>query len=113
MAMEELIRSGRIAHVIVAVLIIELIVVSIYLFRHGRLREVWGVLASITAGAALAVALGLALAGGGWIAIGICLLLSLVAHSAELVIRLSRQDAGSNRSGIGPKLHDRNRETST
>jgi hypothetical protein len=110
--MEELIRSGRIAQVIIAVLIIELIVVSIYLFRHGRTREIWSGLASITAGAALVMALGLALAGGGWKEIGICLLASLVAHAAELVIRLSRQDAGGKRSGIGPTLQDRNREPS-
>jgi hypothetical protein len=111
--MEELIDSGRIAHVIVAVLIIESVVVSIYLFRRRRVREMWSVLASITAGAALVMALGLALAGGGWMEIGVCLIVSLVAHSAELVIRLSRQDAGGNRSGIGPTLHDRNREPST
>jgi hypothetical protein len=111
--MEELIRSGRIAHVILAVLVIELVVVSLYLLRRGRTREALSASASLTAGAALVTALGLALAGGGWMAIGVCLLISLVAHLAELVIRLSSQDAGSNRSGIGPTLQDRNRETST
>ncbi|MGA7266273.1 MAG: hypothetical protein EHM74_06405 [Hyphomicrobiales bacterium] len=111
--MEELIRSGRIAHVIIAILLIELVVVSVYLLRRGRTREVLSAGASIIAGGALVMALGLALAGGGWKGIGVCLLISLVAHLAELVIRLSRQDAGSNRSGIGPTLQDRNRETST
>jgi hypothetical protein len=111
--MEELIRSGRIAHVIIAILLIELVVVSVYLLRRGRTREVLSAGASIIAGGALVKALGLALSGGGWKGIGVCLLISLVAHLAELVIRLSRQDAGSNRSGIGPTLQDRNRETST
>jgi len=111
--MEELIRSGRIAHVIIAVLAIELVVVSIHLLRRRRIREFMSASASITAGAALVTALGLALAGGGWMAIGVCLLISLVAHLAELVIRLSSQDAGGNRSGIGPTFQDRNRETST
>ena len=111
--MADFILTGQATDLILAVLAIECVVVSIYLLRRGRGMELRGFMASAAAGAALVLAIRIALTGGGWAAIGACLLISLVAHLAELVIRFRRQEKVSNPSGTGPTLQEKTREPTT
>ncbi|MFO1121162.1 MAG: hypothetical protein U1F47_02395 [Hyphomicrobiales bacterium] len=109
--MAEFLNSGRLADVILVLLAGECIVVSIYLSGTGRRSQLGGFLAMMASGAALVVALRTALTGGSWAVIIVALLISLVAHLADLVIRLRGRSMGENGSGTSSPLRNSNRET--
>ena len=86
--MEQFITGGSVTGVILAVLVIEAVVVSVFLVRTGRTSGLPGFLAGLAAGGCLVLALREALTGGGWTMIAIFLTLSFLAHAIELALRL-------------------------
>lgn len=86
--MEQFITGGSVTAVILAVLVIEAVIVSVYLVRTGRTLRLPGFLAGLAAGGCLVLALREALTNGGWVMIAIFLSLSFLAHAIELALRL-------------------------
>ncbi len=85
---EDLITSGRIANIILAVLAVEAALVGFLLWRRQQARGLLSFLASLLAGAALVLCLRAALMNAGWPFVAIFLLAALLAHLAETVLRL-------------------------
>ena len=87
MDLPTLINSGRIVDIMVAFVVVEVIVLIIYRQRTGRGLPAVALLANVGAGGSLMLSLGAALKGMGATAIAACLVLSLVFHVTDLVIR--------------------------
>ena len=88
----DLVRSGRIAEIALALIVIEAIVVSRIRTRHGRAALDVGLIAHLAAGGFLLLALRAALTGTGWETVAAWLFGGLVAHLVDLGARLrSRQ----------------------
>jgi hypothetical protein len=89
---EALIASGRIADVVLAVLVVEALALIVRHRRTGRGPAPAAVLANAAAGAALVLALKASLAGWGVPAVALFLALGGLAHGADLWIRLRGPD---------------------
>jgi hypothetical protein len=87
--LEWLILSGHAADLILGVMGVELIILSVFLTRRGKIRLIPGFLAGLLAGAALILAFRTAVTGGEAWLIGLCLVASFVAHLGEMVLKLS------------------------
>ena len=72
---------------VLAMVLLEVVAVGVFLSRRWTGAALGGLIANLAAGAALIVAVRLALvsAAGGWILL--CLTLSLVAHLVDLAMR--------------------------
>lgn len=81
MSLESLIQSGRIADIILAILVIEMAVVGIAMRRAAALPQL---LAGMAAGGSLVLALRAALTDTGSGPIALFLTLGLLAHVIEL-----------------------------
>lgn len=94
--MEELIRSGQIADIILVVLAAETAVLGYYLWRKGQGHALLSFLASSLAGGALVLAFREVLRGSGWLFVAIYLAAALLAHVADIALRLilARQAGG-------------------
>ena len=94
--MEELIRSGRIADIILVALAAETALMGFYLWRKGQAPVLFGFLASSLAGGALVLAFREVLRGSGWLFVAIYLAAALLAHLADIALRLllARQAGG-------------------
>ena len=88
--MAELIQSGRIVDIILALMVIEAAVVCGFVFASRRQLPVVGLLLNLGAGAALLLALRAVATGADWRAAGIWLSVALLAHAGDLVLRLRR-----------------------
>lgn len=86
--MEMLINSGRIAEIILVVMLLEAVIVGLVALKRDDAFGLPGYLAGLAAGAFLVLALRAALAGSGWMQIAVFLACSLLAHVAELFVRL-------------------------
>lgn len=86
--MEQFITGGTITGVILAILVIEAVIVSVYLLRTGRASGLPRFLSGLAAGGCLVLALREALTNGGWVMIAIFLTLSFLAHAIELALKL-------------------------
>jgi len=86
MSFESLITSGRIADVILIVLVLEALCVGFFLARGGK--NYLPYIAGLAAGGCLVLALRAALIDSGWLYVAVFLTLSLFAHAAEMGIRL-------------------------
>jgi hypothetical protein len=82
-----LITSGRAVDLILLVMLVEAAVLLLLRRRIGRGPGPAELLAFLTAGAALLVALRAALVGAGWGWIALCLVVALLAHAASLALR--------------------------
>lgn len=86
----ELVRSGRIVEIALAILFIEAVVLIVLCRKRGTLDRLPGLMAHIAAGACLLLALRAALAGASWFVVALPLAGALVAHVVDLAIRLRR-----------------------
>jgi hypothetical protein len=102
--MDELIGSGRIADVILVVIAVETALVGFYLWRRGQRVALVSLIASGLAGGALVLAFRAVLQESGWLFAAICLAAALLAHVADIALRLllARQ-AGARLPGTEPK----------
>lgn len=93
--MEQFVNSGQIATVMLVVLAIEIAVAGYYFWRRQRTFLLLSFVANGLAGAALVLALRAALQQSGWLFVAIYLLGGLLAHLADVVLRLgATQHAG-------------------
>ena len=92
--MEELITSGRIADIILVVIAAETVLIGVYFWWKGRPLALIAFAASGLAGGSLVLALRAVLRDSGWIYIAIYLLAALLAHLADLAMRLLAQADG-------------------
>jgi len=83
----DLYASGRVADLLVALVILEAVGLIWLHRRVGRSGVPWGIVLNLTTGAALVMALGAALRGAAWPWIGTWLILALVGHVADLLLR--------------------------
>jgi len=98
--MDEFIRSGRIADIILVLLAVELAAVSFYLWRRRRRLALMSFVASSLAGGSLVLAMRAILQESGWLFVAIYLAAALLAHVADLALRLlPERHAGSVSSG--------------
>lgn len=98
--MDEFIRSGRFADVILVVLAVEMVAVSLYLWRQGRGRALMSFVASGLAGGSLVLAMRAILQDSGWLFVAIYLAAALLAHLADIALRLlPERHAGGVSSG--------------
>ena len=87
MNLSTLISSGRIVDIMVLFVVVEVIVLIVYRQRTGRGVPVVALLANVGAGGSLMLSLGAALKGMGASVIAAFLVLSLIFHVTDLVIR--------------------------
>ena len=99
--MEDFIRSGPIAEVILVVLAAEIAVAGLYLWRRGQGLALVSLVASGLAGGSLVLAFRAVLRESGWLFVAIYLAAALLAHLADIALRLllARQAGGPPRSG--------------
>ena len=88
--MTELIESGRIADLILLVIVIEAAVVCTLAAVSKMRVPAAGLLLNLGAGAALLLALRAVATEAGWMAVGFWLLVALGAHLGDLFWRLRR-----------------------
>jgi hypothetical protein len=86
--MDEFIRSGRFADVILVVIAAEMLAVSFYLWRRGRGLALMSFVASSLAGGSLVLAMRAILRDSGWLFVAIYLAAALLAHLADIALRL-------------------------
>ncbi|MEE4660933.1 MAG: hypothetical protein V2J89_10705 [Halieaceae bacterium] len=89
--MAELFASGRIIDLILLGILIELAILPAVLRRTGSPVLYRELLPNIAAGACLMLAVRLGLTDQPWQAVALALLLALLAHSVDLVSRLTRR----------------------
>lgn len=87
--MHDLVASGRVADIVLAVMALECVILAA-LFRANP-TALFGLIGNLTGGAALVVALKLALTGGGWPWIVAALATSMAGHLVDLAVRLRRR----------------------
>ena len=92
--METLITSGRIADIVLVVIATETIIIGLGWWRKGRPLALIAFAASGLAGGSLVLALRAVLQQSGWIHIAIYLFAALLAHIADLALRLLAQGDG-------------------
>lgn len=85
--MAELLASGRLVDLIIALVVIEAIALFIYRLVSGRGIALSDLLPNILAGAFLLIALRFALSDGGWMIISLSLAAAGVAHVIDLTRR--------------------------
>ncbi|MEM1260878.1 MAG: hypothetical protein AAGH76_00635 [Pseudomonadota bacterium] len=95
--MQELIESGRIVDIMVAVVAFEFTALSLYRATTGRGIPVLALLANLGAGGSLMLALGSVLKGFSWPVTASCLVAALVFHVADVGGRWPRVDAAELR----------------
>ena len=86
--MEQFVSSGQVASVILVVLAAEIGLFGYYFWRRQRTFLLLSFVANGLAGAALVLALKAALQQSGWLFVAIYLLGGLLAHLADVVLRL-------------------------
>lgn len=86
--MEDFILSGRVTTVMLVVLAAEVMLVGFYLWRKGMALPLLSIAASGMAGGALVLALRAALQEAGWLFVAMYLLAALLAHLADIALRL-------------------------
>lgn len=85
--MAELFENGRIVDLILALVVLEALLLSMLWVRTSRGLPPVSLIANLTAGAFLLLALRAALTDGGTVAVGGFLMLALPAHLVDLALR--------------------------
>ena len=86
--MEHFVNSGQVVSVILVILAIEVAVAGYYFWRGQRTFLLFSFIANGLTGAALMLALRAALQQAGWLFVAIYLLAALLAHLADVALRL-------------------------
>lgn len=89
--METLLTSGRIAELILALMAIEIAALLLLWFRYGIGVRPLSLIANMAAGGSLVAALYVALTSGSPYTLAAILLLSLLAHVADMATRWKRR----------------------
>lgn len=89
--MDALLTSGRITELILALMAIEIAVLLLLWFRHGIGVRPLSLLANMVAGGSLVSALYVVLTGGSSGTLAVILLVSLIAHLADMATRWTRR----------------------
>ncbi len=94
--MEDFVQSGRLTDIILVIMAVEVVAVSFFLWRRNQGLGVVSFVASLMSGASLILALRAALTDAGWYYVALYVTASLLAHLAEIAIRvvLARQTPG-------------------
>ncbi len=92
--MSALFASGRIVDLILAGVALEALLLAGLRYRIGAGPALPGLVANLAAGAALMLALRAALTGSAWPMIATFMLVGLVAHVADLLLRFRGGDRG-------------------
>lgn len=87
--MTEWLTATRLVDIALACIVLEALVLWLLRHRWTKFAHPRGVAANVLSGAVLMVALRIALSGGHWSLIALCLSVSLVAHAADLSHRLA------------------------
>lgn len=87
--MEHFVTSGQVAGVMLVALAIEIAVAAYYFWRRQRSFLLLSFVANGLAGASLVLALRAALQQAGWLFVATYLVGALLAHVADVVLRLS------------------------
>jgi hypothetical protein len=87
--MEQFVNSGQVAGVMLVAIAIEIAVAAYYFWRRQRTFLLLSFVANGLAGGALVLALRAALQQTGWLFVAIYLAGALLAHVADVVLRLS------------------------
>lgn len=95
-AVDELFAGGKIADAILALMMLELLVLLWLRSRLGSGPSPAELLTGLGAGAALLLALRASLKGSDWRAIAVWLVIALMAHVADLMLRWNRTRAASS-----------------
>ncbi|WP_036302544.1 hypothetical protein [Methylobacterium sp. 77] len=99
--MATLFASGRIIDLILCLVALEAAALVVWRLRRGGRLVLPPLLCNLGSGAALMLAIRAALTGADWITIAACLALSLMAHLAELRLRL-REPIRRNQELVAP-----------
>ncbi|MCA3261180.1 MAG: hypothetical protein ING44_04500 [Telmatospirillum sp.] len=89
-ALGELVQSGQLVELVLALVALEAAALLVYRFRTGRGPEPLGLVFNLAAGSALMLALRAALQDAGWTHVAAFLVLALAAHLADLARRWQR-----------------------
>lgn len=89
--MEQLITSGWIADIILVVIAAETLIIAFYFWRKGLPMALISFAASGLAGGSLVLALRAVMRDSGWIYVAAYLFAALLAHLADVVLRLLAQ----------------------
>jgi hypothetical protein len=94
--MEAFIMSGRFADMILVAIAAELAIVGLYLWRRSDGLALLSFVASCLAGGSLVLAMRAILVEAGWLFVALYLAAALLAHVADLALRLliARQAGG-------------------
>jgi hypothetical protein len=93
--MDSLISSGRILDVILVVIAVEMLVVGFYMWRKGQGLALISFAASGLSGGSLVLAFRALMKESGWPFVAIYLGAALLAHVADIALRLiTARDAG-------------------
>ena len=85
--LQALVESGRIVDVMLAFVVLEVVALQVWRARSGRGIALLPLLTNLGAGVSLMLALRAQLTGMGWTAVAAFLVLSLVFHVSDLVVR--------------------------
>lgn len=88
--MSDLFATGRIADLVLALMVVELVALGLWHRHRGRGITPLDLLPNVLAGVALVLALRAALTASGAVWIGVWLIVALVAHIADLRTRWRR-----------------------
>lgn len=86
--MEDFVQSGGLTNVILVFMAVEVVVFSFFLWRMNQSLGLLSFVASMLSGASLVLALRAALTGAAWFYVALYISASLLAHLAEIAIRL-------------------------
>lgn len=89
-ALQQLVESGRIVDLMLLFVLVEVVVLQLWRRRRGGGIALLPLLTNIGAGVSLMLALRAQLTGAGWTAVASFLVLSLVFHVSDLVVRWRR-----------------------
>jgi hypothetical protein len=87
----DLVRSGQLVELVLALVALEAAALLFYRFRTGNGPEPLGLVFNLAAGSALMLALRAALQDAGWMQVAAFMVLALVAHLADLARRWNRK----------------------
>ncbi len=107
--MADLFASGRIVDIILALVALEVVALLVWRWRRGRGPSPIALIGNLASGASLMLAVRAALTGADWTVVAGFLLASLVAHLADVWLRLREEQP----EAVGRALQSTEAGTST
>jgi len=85
--LQSLILSGRVVDLMIALVVIEVLAVTVYKWRSGAGPSLAALIVNLGGGVSLMLALKAALVDAAWQSIVLCLVAALICHVADLALR--------------------------